>query len=56
MCEPDLSPGSIWKISGDIFTEALDVLRTMLTEQQIPGDADLSFLEDVEEIDQCLQR
>jgi len=51
----NLDKDSFLRLPGNLSTEAVDALRTLLTEQQIPENTDLSFVENVDSVNNCVQ-
>lgn len=51
----NLDTASLLSLAGDLSMEAVDALRTILTEQRIPENTDLSFVETVDGVNNCVQ-
>ena len=50
----NLDIGDLWKHRNALSKNALDALRSILTEERLPEDGDLAFLRRIEVVDRCL--
>lgn len=50
----NLDAGGLWKFAGKFPKETISTLDTILTEQKLPNDVDLSFLTEIESVSTCL--
>lgn len=53
--ERTLSVDMLWKLTGDLSTEAINILRQVLTDGNLPRGADLSFVNNVDDTSQCVK-
>jgi hypothetical protein len=50
----NLGLGNLWKLRDELSKDGLEAIQTILREQTLPEDVDLSFLTDINKVDRCL--
>lgn len=53
--EENLGLQTLWKVTTDISAEGIDAVKIILRKQRVPDNVDLSFLEKVESVNDCIQ-